>query len=615
MSTASAGWQGFVTRALTDGSVAFVLVTGLWWLTRRWISVRVAYALFAVVLLKMVSPISFAGPTWLAWLSPATWGAHPPIESTPVALQPLFVVASPAEPVAMTTVAWLFVGWIVVVTGLLVRFGLGQWRLAGIVRAARPVRRGEFGLDLADLARIAGVRRRVRWLVTDAVESPATGGIVRPFVLLPRGLNDAIPTVALRWVLLHELAHVRRGDVLVSFAQRLVQIGLFFHPLVWWTNRLIDEQREFACDEAALAASGARRKECGEGFLSVVEWARARGVRGPAGAMAMFDEKSAIRRRLMNIIERPRRTSRFQRVVLGVFALTVAGIVLPTARLEASATTGVAMQDPGKRAEDERELQRLQRRLERLQQRQAELLREIEAYRRADAGTKRGTQRFRGGIIVSGPEAEGVANAPTSGRVIVLDDVTDAIQETEEVAVGEVAEVAEVIEILEDVTDSPAIPHRVHVRKRVETAPEATGGTFVEIVEEAPEPSAGHGESNERAPRAVVIRSRQGVSVSGGKGVAGVPTQRGQAVIRSQGKTQVIDLDGMPSSGVIEIGGESIRYERQTAGPKPPTKRAAKPERIERVIVTPPKAVDAPPPAQKPAPRPISRLRRAIYDQ
>ena len=45
--------------------------------------------------------------------------------------------------------------------------------------------------------------------------------------------------------------------------------------------------------------------------------------------------------------------------------------------------------------------------------------------------------------------------------------------------------------------------------------------------------------------------------------------RRGHAVLRSGGKTHVIDLDGLPSSGVIEVDGKMFRYER-TDAPKPP---------------------------------------------
>ena len=65
-------------------------------------------------------------------------------------------------------------------------------------------------------------------------------GLIRPHVLLPVGLAEELSPPQLRWVLLHELAHVRRGDLWVLLLQRVVQAVYFFNPAVWLANRFID---------------------------------------------------------------------------------------------------------------------------------------------------------------------------------------------------------------------------------------------------------------------------------------------------------------------------------------------------------------------------------------
>ena len=134
-------------------------------------------------------------------------------------------------------------------------------------------------------------------------------------------------------MLLHELAHIRRGDLWVAAAQRLLGIAFFFHPVVWLANWLINEQREFACDEDALTASRADPRECGDGFLTVVEWAQDRET-GAAATLAMFAPKSVIRRRLMRILNHDRR-SRAGRVWTTSCVLATALFVLPSARAHA----------------------------------------------------------------------------------------------------------------------------------------------------------------------------------------------------------------------------------------------------------------------------------------
>jgi len=70
-------------------------------------------------------------------------------------------------------------------------------------------------------------------------------------------LLTALTPEQLRFILLHELAHIRRGDYLVNLCQLLVEALLFFNPAVWWLSRQIRLEREACCDAVAIERSGA----------------------------------------------------------------------------------------------------------------------------------------------------------------------------------------------------------------------------------------------------------------------------------------------------------------------------------------------------------------------
>ena len=107
----------------------------------------------------------------------------------------------------------------------------------------------------------------MRWAVSPQVTSPAVGGLLRPTIVMPPDLDDGLTAKQLNWILLHELAHIRRGDLWVVLIQRVVGAAFFFHPAVHLVNWAIDQLREYACDDVALAAAHASRHSCGEGFL------------------------------------------------------------------------------------------------------------------------------------------------------------------------------------------------------------------------------------------------------------------------------------------------------------------------------------------------------------
>ncbi len=86
------------------------------------------------------------------------------------------------------------------------------------------------------------------------VATPAVVGIMRPMILLPPAAISGLSTVELEALLIHELAHIRRYDLLVNLLQRLVEALLFFHPAVWYVSRRLNVEREHCCDDLVLAA-------------------------------------------------------------------------------------------------------------------------------------------------------------------------------------------------------------------------------------------------------------------------------------------------------------------------------------------------------------------------
>lgn len=80
----------------------------------------------------------------------------------------------------------------------------------------------------------------------------------RPIVAIPADLVDTLSNAELDDVALHELAHVRRRDDWAKLAEAVVSAVCFFHPAAWWLARRADADREVACDDWVVAATGAR---------------------------------------------------------------------------------------------------------------------------------------------------------------------------------------------------------------------------------------------------------------------------------------------------------------------------------------------------------------------
>ncbi|HEX6094873.1 MAG TPA: M56 family metallopeptidase [Thermoanaerobaculia bacterium] len=158
--------------------------------------------------------------------------------------------------------------WIPVVLAL---WGAGA--LFVIARAVLQTRRFQRQLaDSVDVARddvlalvgecreTLNVRRRVRVVTTSAVATPSLHGWLHPTLLLPAELLSTFTLGQLRYVVLHELAHLRRSDVLINWIATAAHALHWFNPLVRLAVARFAEERELACDALALAALRAEER-------------------------------------------------------------------------------------------------------------------------------------------------------------------------------------------------------------------------------------------------------------------------------------------------------------------------------------------------------------------
>ncbi len=241
-------------------------------------------------------------------------------------------------------------GWASIVAVLLARFLRATRTTRRLMREAVPLRPEWLPIDVQALPRALGLRTPVRWAVSHQLNSPAVGGLVRAAVIIPPDLSDSLTPKQLTWVLLHELAHVRRGDLWVVVVQRVVQAVFFFHPAVHLANWIIDELREYACDDVALAACKTSRRVCGEGFLAIVERS-VEPVPAAVPVLALFDSRLLIRRRLIRILDNSRTVHARLSPGAALGLLLLALVVLPFGRpRDVSAAPDIHLRTLGNRA-------------------------------------------------------------------------------------------------------------------------------------------------------------------------------------------------------------------------------------------------------------------------
>jgi beta-lactamase regulating signal transducer with metallopeptidase domain/predicted nucleic acid-binding Zn-ribbon protein len=134
------------------------------------------------------------------------------------------------------------------------------WRLGAAASAAVDPLTAPWQERLAVLARRMGLRRLPRLRLHEGIAGPVTVGRWRPLILLPASLVTHMPPELLEALLAHELAHVRRFDYIANLLQSIVEVLLFYHPVVWWLSSRIRLEREQIADDLAAEALGEPRR-------------------------------------------------------------------------------------------------------------------------------------------------------------------------------------------------------------------------------------------------------------------------------------------------------------------------------------------------------------------
>jgi len=148
--------------------------------------------------------------------------------------------------IPVTTI--LFYGYLAGAAAFLLYQGVSYALFRRTVRRwKRDVSRADYAAMLSDTARDLGVSAP-EMIVCEAISTPAVTGLLRPRLLLPHEHYDV---QELRYILRHELCHLKRRDMLFKLVLLAANAMHWFNPVVYLMLRQTDEDIELACDSAA----------------------------------------------------------------------------------------------------------------------------------------------------------------------------------------------------------------------------------------------------------------------------------------------------------------------------------------------------------------------------
>ena len=310
------------------------VVLGLKWLLRDRISLRFQYYSWYVLLVSLLLSFLPAG-IWPQWGNASSAGKQAfAISNT----------ANNSDNVSAVGTGWLqdttqmirshennqlaFIILVIWLVGVLVVTGMywgGSYRLRMIRQFAMepPL---EIRADFELLRCKLGLKRNVVLRQSESIAAPISFGWRKPFVILPRDRIEGLSKSELGHVLLHELTHIRHGDLMTNYLFCGVQALFWCNPLVWLAFRQMRRDREAYCDWAVMNELNDEAERIGYG-QTILNFAAGSNTRFHT-ANGLCQNKEQLKYRLERVIgfQRETKWKRFLgRCFAGALALVAIG--------------------------------------------------------------------------------------------------------------------------------------------------------------------------------------------------------------------------------------------------------------------------------------------------
>ncbi|MEO8192734.1 MAG: M56 family metallopeptidase [Gemmatimonadales bacterium] len=223
--------------------------------------------------------------------------------------------------------------WILGTTLVLLRLAIGTWRVGRLAKLGDRVDDGEWLSLTQRLANRLGITRPLILLRGDRLAVPVTWGIVYPAVLLPPDSHEW-PEARRRFVLVHEMAHVKRFDALTQLLAQVAVAVLWFDPLIWLAAHGMRVEREHACDDYVLRDGTVPSLYAGE-LLEMVQsiGSPRHESAAPAFAALAMARRSEFEGRMLAILDPRQNRHTLGRSSAVITSVALALLVIPLAAL------------------------------------------------------------------------------------------------------------------------------------------------------------------------------------------------------------------------------------------------------------------------------------------
>jgi beta-lactamase regulating signal transducer with metallopeptidase domain len=192
---------------------------------------------------------------------------------------------------------------------------------------------------IARCAKNLGLRRVPKVVLTRKVACPAVFGVVRPVLLMPVGYLSKMTRMDTEHMLLHELAHIKRGDLWVHGFYMLLQVVYWYNPLLWLVRSQMHHLRELCCDATVARLLKERTSEYRQTLIDVARRFLTKSTEPGLGLLGLFEDSNRLLVRLNWLKKETWRYQKMKKLTVITTIVLMLAFVLPMAQAQDKPST------------------------------------------------------------------------------------------------------------------------------------------------------------------------------------------------------------------------------------------------------------------------------------
>lgn len=313
---------GWLIEALVASTALMLLVLLLRVPVRRAFGPDVAYALWALPVLRLAMP-----PLPASWREATAAPISAASETITVYVTAPLATAAARDAFPLATVLAVF--WIAGSIAFLV------WHGIAYVRFRRRL--------LDRQVRDSEIDGGIRLIETDAASGPLAFGVLRKYVAFPRDFVERYDQDERDLALAHELGHHARGDLIANWIALGVLALHWFNPVAWRAFRAFRADQEIANDARVLAGLSAAARHTYA--CAIVKSAHGPKWGGPVSAACHLHTIHDLKGRLKMLTTNKTSRTRLLSGIAAIAVLTLAGLGVTASGTQAAETVRLKMAD------------------------------------------------------------------------------------------------------------------------------------------------------------------------------------------------------------------------------------------------------------------------------